>query len=72
MAKINKGFKPKEFTDREVEDCIYVDNENGSEKSIVKMSAIFDWIKTEATKNGLTVKMTDERIMFISGSNSKP
>ncbi len=67
MAKISK-LKPKEFTGDEINDCIYVDYEKGSTKSIVKMSTIFDWIKTEANKNGLTVKMTNERIMFISGN----
>ena len=27
-----------------------------------------NWIKEEANKNGLTVEMTDERIMFITKS----
>ena len=67
MKKISE-VKPREFTSDEITDCIYVDCKKGGAKSIVKMSTIFDWIKTEANKNGLTVKMTNERIMFIRGN----
>jgi len=69
MAKIKISQLPEHnFTNDDIDNCFYVENMNEPTMKKVRMQSIFDWIKTEANKNGLTVKMTDERIMFITGN----
>ena len=66
MKKINE-LKERKFTSRDIDHCLYVANMNEPDMHYVKMENIFNWIKEEALKNGLTVKMEGERIMFITG-----
>ena len=54
------------FTSDNIDNCIYIQDANQLEARNIRLQTIFDWIKDKATKNGLTVKIQDERIMFIS------
>jgi hypothetical protein len=47
--------------------CFYIEVANRPTVKAVGMQNVFDWIRDEAIKNGLTVKMVDDGIMFISG-----
>lgn len=58
-----------EFTDDQIDHCFYVENLNTQNMKRVRMSNIFNWIKETAIKEGLTVKMDGEQIMFIKGYN---
>ena len=69
MKKIRE-LPIQEFTSNDIDNCFYVEDMNHPTMKAVRMGSIFDWIKEEANKNGLTVKMTDDRIMFISGKNT--
>ena len=67
MKKISELPECK-FENDNIDNCFYVEDMNLPTMSIVRMMDVFDWIKQEAKKNGLTVKMTGEKIMFISGN----
>jgi hypothetical protein len=67
MAKISE-LPIQKFISDDIDNCFYIEDMNQPTMKVVRMQSVFDWIKDEANKNGLTVKMTDERIMFISGN----
>ena len=68
MAKLISELPERNFTSEDIDNCFYVQDMNQPTMNYVRMGKVFEWIKKEAEKNGLTVKMTDERIMFISGN----
>lgn len=68
MARKISELPERKFTNDDIDNCFYVQDMNQPTMSYVRMGKVFEWIKDEAKKNGLTVKMTDERTMFISGN----
>jgi hypothetical protein len=55
----------KTFTNDSIDHCFYVENMNTPEMKLIPLLQIFEWIKEQANKDGLTVEMRDDRIMFI-------
>jgi hypothetical protein len=55
----------KTFTNDSIDHCFYVENMNTPEMKLIPLVQIFEWIKEQANKDGLTVEMRDDRIMFI-------
>jgi hypothetical protein len=55
----------KTFTNDSIDHCFYVENMNTPEMKLIPLLHIFEWIKEQANKDGLTVEMRDDRIMFI-------
>jgi hypothetical protein len=51
----------------EIENCFSVNNLNKPNMSRMNLGDVFNWIKEESIKNGLTVVMKDDKIMFIKG-----
>lgn len=70
MPKINE-LPIEPFTDDKITNCFYVENMNTPIMKVVEMQNIFDWIKKESVKNGLTVKLNNNSIMFITGPEKK-
>ena len=64
MLKISE-LPVKTFTNDSIDHCFYVENMNTPEMKLIPLVQIFEWIKEQANKDGLTVEMRDDRIMFI-------
>jgi hypothetical protein len=62
----------KTFTNDSIDHCFYVENMNTPEMRLVPLVKIFDWIKDQANKDGLTVEMEGDRIMFIRNEKIEP
>lgn len=57
----------KVFTGEFINNCFFVDEINTTNMSSVPLRSIFDFIKSEALKDGLTVELKSDRIIFIKG-----
>lgn len=58
----------KDFNSSEINELVFIQNQNTPEMYRVEMAKIFNWIKEQALSNGLTVELTGNNIMFIKGT----
>lgn len=71
MAKIS-SFKPlpiAEF-DGDIIKNGYIVAERENRSVTINLQEVFDWIKEESIKNGLTVELKNNQIMFITGNKT--
>ena len=55
----------REYTNEEIGCSFFVDNPSDPLYK-VSLNKIFEWVKEKSLTNGLTVKMVDDKIMFIT------
>ena len=65
MSKISDLIRA-DFKGEMVDNCFFVADMNKPEMRNVPLKGIFEWIKEESNKNGLTVKLLDDNIIFIT------
>ena len=57
----------KEFDGGIIDDNMFYVDDPYAPINVIKAESIFKWIKDKAEKEGLTIKIDGEQIMFISG-----
>ena len=69
MNRTIHELEEAKFNSDNIDHCFYVQNLNTPEMQRIPLQNIFNWIKETALKEGLTVKLIDNNIMFIKGKN---
>lgn len=58
-----KDLPKQKFTEDEISNAVCIGDT--SEMKAISLREIFEWIKNQSIKNGLTVELKSDRIIFI-------